>query len=811
MNAKHGFIIAGSLAMALIAFLGLMSSQSVSAGDNVWTPTGGPLVEGGQVNSLAVHPSTADTLYAAAESFTSTVIHRSTNGAANWSRVFTGTTTYRGLAVAGNGDVYAAGGQNPGDSVVVKGSGGTVWSIVLTSSTSLVQLYAIAVAPSDNNTVYAAGYESGFSGSGPVVFRTQDAGTNWVKQWPAGSNVGGTWYAVAIHPTTPSTIFVAGQFSSFPNPPYAAIYRTTDSGANWTQVFSTTQVFAFTSLVIDSNNPANVYAGAGGNNFGSGPGSVYRSTGNGDVGTWNQVNTYVSSPLSLDSANGIIYGVNYAVVMTSTLTGITGTWNSATCPSASCNDAIRALVLDLNSTPKPLYAGLNEGGVYKSTNGGTSWTAANNGIESPIESRSIAIDPQNPALLYAAAGNTGGFKSTNAGNTWIAFTGISSRLNAIAVNPSTPSIVLAGGLSSSPSIYRSTDYGVNWTGVYTTEPSYITQIHALAFDPIAPANVYASGERQFEGVLLKSTNGGVDWSVLMTRIAWSPGFATIAVNPVTNTIVYAGGQEVIDGWSQGVIYRSTNGGSTWTRVMTSTSTIRSIAIDYQKPNVVYASDDSWRFYKSKDGGDTWSSSSVSGNRLAIDPRVPSHIYMAGFGVYGSVDGGNNWSWLGNGLSSGPSSQSAQSFAIDRGSVTQNLYLGLRGIWQYGRNAPQPGGTMTVTVPTTSTIAQAGNPVTITARLVDQYENWVTDGTQVSFFTDFGTYQGGTPSPTRGRRPQEVVNRTTTNGSASAVLTSSSVGTANVVIVSNGKAATMTVQFTSLPHRIFLPLIMRGTQ
>ena len=90
---------------------------------------------------------------------------------------------------------------------------------------------------------------------------------------------------------------------------------------------------------------------------------------------------------------------------------------------------VRALAID-PSNPATLYAGTNGGGVFKSTNGGTSWTVSNSGLTgfSGAQVLALAIDPSNPATLYAGTftcngpgcsnGASGAFKSTNGGTTW---------------------------------------------------------------------------------------------------------------------------------------------------------------------------------------------------------------------------------------------------------------------------------------------------------------------------------------------------------------------------------------------------------
>ena len=79
---------------------------------------------------------------------------------------------------------------------------------------------------------------------------------------------------------------------------------------------------------------------------------------------------------------------------------------------------IRALAID-PATPATLYAGTFGGGVFKSTNGGGSWTAINTGLTSNF-ANALAIAPSAPATLYAGTVGGGVFKSTNGGGSWTA-------------------------------------------------------------------------------------------------------------------------------------------------------------------------------------------------------------------------------------------------------------------------------------------------------------------------------------------------------------------------------------------------------
>jgi hypothetical protein len=113
-------------------------------------------------------------------------------------------------------------------------------------------------------------------------------------------------------------------------------------------------------------------------------------------------------------------------------------------------------------TPDTLYAG-TYGGVFKSTNGGTNWTATNTGLTITYV-RALAINPQTPDTLYAGTDGGGVFKSTNGGTNWTAVnTGLATDtvVLALAINPQTPDTLYAGTWGEG--VFKSTDGGANWT------------------------------------------------------------------------------------------------------------------------------------------------------------------------------------------------------------------------------------------------------------------------------------------------------------------------------------------------------------
>jgi hypothetical protein len=159
---------------------------------------------------------------------------------------------------------------------------------------------------------------------------------------------------------------------------------------------------------------------------------------------------------------------------------------------------IYALAVDPN-TPTTLYAGTYGGGVFKSTDGGATWSAVNTGLSNKSV-WALAIDPTAPNTLYA--GTYGGvFKSTDGGASWSANGLTGNGVFALAIDPNTPTTLYAG---TNGGVFKSTNSGATWSATGTGP----TNVRALVIDPTTPTTLYAGTN----GGVFKSADGGVNWS-----------------------------------------------------------------------------------------------------------------------------------------------------------------------------------------------------------------------------------------------------------------------------------------------------------
>jgi hypothetical protein len=302
--------------------------------------------------------------------------------------------------------------------------------------------------------------------------------------------------------------------------------------------------------------------------------------------------------------------------------------------------------------------------VYKSDDGGASWSARRSGLPDP-NIAGLTVDPTNSSILYAA-GQFSVFKSLNGGASW-SVTGLHSSDSSISatsvvVDPSTPTTIYASAFGA---VYKSTNGGTSWNPASVRMDvgggSYrVGTVSCVTLDPNNSSTLYACA---FDGVY-KSVNSGTSWAKA------SGGFAQdiirvnkIVIDPTNSQILYAA--------TPSGIYKSTNGAATWATVnngLLSTSgttpSVASLAISPASPATIYAGT-SVGLFKSTDGGLNWASANEglrallpngdtfipSISTIAISAAQATTIYVGSTqgGVFKSTDGGAHWAASNNGL------------------------------------------------------------------------------------------------------------------------------------------------------------------
>jgi len=395
--------------------------------------------------------------------------------------------------------------------------------------------------------------------------------TEWTQQGP--KNIGARVNTVAVNPED-EAIMYAG-FSG------GGVFKTTNGGAEWTPIFDDQAFLAIGDIVLDSNDPNIVYVGTGDVNISGYPfigDGVYKSTDAGE--TWTNIGL---------AAQRI---------------------TSKIIPHPDEPNTLYVSTMGLPFIPN------NEKGLYKTTDGGTTWTQSLfvNDSTGIID---MVMDPTDPDIIYAAA-----------------WTRVRSNFINIAE-------------SDDAQIWKTTDGGANWqvltNGLPTTAESRI----GLAISPTNPQKLYAlyvDGEDyNVEGVF-KTTNGGENWEELETTgLSWALGgfgwyFGKIRVNPVNDEEVYILGVD---------LHRSQNGGLNWNQVGPGWGSYEVHADKHDltftpSGTMVLATDGG--LYQSDDNGDNWtdieSIPATQFYRTAYNPHQPD-LYYGGAQDNGTTAGNSD--------------------------------------------------------------------------------------------------------------------------------------------------------------------------
>ena len=555
-----------------------------------WCPTwtsAGPVDYSGRIKSLAIHPTDGNTVYAG----------------------------------AADGGVWRT------------TTGGASWYSTMDLELSMA-IGALGISASNPNVIYAATGENvpgwGPSYGGVGVYKSIDAGGDWDLMAPIGS---GRCSRVLVHPSDPSTVYVAGD---------GGLHKSTDGGATWTNV----RTDFHSDALMDPLAPNTIYAAVWG-------GGVYKSLDGGT--TW----TLLSNGIPTAGAAGWI-----KLAM-----GLNGT------------DGTAFLVAKL---------GPSSGSMYKSSDAGATWTAIP-GTHQPAPyntwTNMVAVDPNNQNVIFA--GGIGLERSSDSGATFVGIGGTHSDHHQLVFSPTDSNVCY---MATDGGVYKSTDNGVTWAigspglistqlysiGVSETWPFVLggaTQDQGIIettggtvwsdtgagneggffiVDPNNSNNIYTT---PWSGNLLRSTAGGVpgSWTSILTGLPAGMGVGDIAIKPGdSNSLLCVGSNQV---------FRSTDQGNNWVSVLTAAASPTQVAYSPSSPSVCYAATNAGRVYKSTGSGaaGTWSEPYTAANQppagsissIAVGWTDPNLVYIAYGGwpsqVYRSTDGGAHWANAGGAL------------------------------------------------------------------------------------------------------------------------------------------------------------------
>src|SRR5271157_1078157 len=664
------------LRLLFIVLLSVAGFTQAGGQVNVWIPRG---PEGGRIGRPAIDPQNPGTIYASAGGR----LYRTTDAAGHWNDLGVPSVTILAVDPRNSSTLYGAN----NNTLYKSADGGLTWSQPGPGlpGTCGPLSFSFVIDPGNTSTLYA-GCPGTNSNGGGGLFKSTDGGATWNaassglpavqaspnEPWPPNVSVN----ALAIDPahvrrpgeaawrqtlTHPGTLYaVSGANVSYGG----GLVQSTDGAASWHAVNSGLPDSLYIDAVaVDPRNPNTLYV--------AGNTGVFRSTDG--AASWtragNLSNVWSLAIDPLDS--GSVYALNIdRGILKSTDGG--GSW-SVVSPEGTASDPFPWLVgwvvvAPGEGGPSTVYAGGNARGVFKSPDGGSTWTLATSGLfASSIDS--LAIDPQNPHMVYIGVDVAGLYRSTDGAVSWSAtgnLPGVS--VFALANDWQKPGTFYA---ASPNGLYKSIDGGASWVQLPVAAP-----IFPLAVDTRNPGTVYAGG--------FKSTDGGASWA----KLALLP--TALEIDPQNSGTLYAGtiaGELAMSVLSiSGGVRKSVDGGRSWSGVNTVSQSygVSSLTVDPTNSSIVYAetapvncdedyvcnapgywdpnSDVSKKglgLFRSADGGATWAKLDLPGDPfqfqlLGVDPQ--GTLYAgATAGLVRSMDSGATWIALPTaGLSSGVS-------------------------------------------------------------------------------------------------------------------------------------------------------------
>jgi photosystem II stability/assembly factor-like uncharacterized protein len=291
----------------------------------------------------------------------------------------------------------------------------------------------------------------------------------------------------------------------------------------------------------------------------------------------------------------------------------------------------------------------------------------------------FAIHPTNPDHYYVAVASGGVWKTTNAGTSWTpVFDNEGSySIGYVALDPKDPSVVWVGtgennsqrSVGYGDGVYKSTDGGKSWTRMKQMQAS--EHIGKILLDPRDSNTVYVAAQGPLWGPggdrgLYKTTDSGASWNKVL-NISENTGVTDVILDPRYPDVLIAAAYQrrrhvwtLIDGGPEGGLQKSTDGGKTWRKLaggLPSGEVGRiGLAVAPSNPDVIYAiveaADKKGGIFRSADRGETWERRNDFDQQaqyyahLVVDPRDENRIYVMNVLIRVSDDGGRTLRPLG---------------------------------------------------------------------------------------------------------------------------------------------------------------------
>lgn len=588
-------------------------------GPSTWSPTTSWNPGIGRITTVAVHPDDTTVIYVGSPGGG---IWKSTNSGSTWLPLvdFTFHTYLFVYHICidplNRNTIYASLAGN----VIKSTNGGSTWTNTGSGPSGPKK---VIVSPNNSNLVYCA--------SSNGLFVSTNGGTTWAKT--LNFNV----EDVEFNPANPNIMYVSGATSS------GSVWRSTDGGSNWISITSLEGITSIgrTLLAVSENNASVVYAvQANGSSFGK----MYRSNDSGATFT-----TLISGSPS----NGTnFFGYDYDGK---------GSGGQATYDMAIC--------VNPKNVNEVHIAGII---CWKSLNGGSTFNAETEWYyPNPTGYNHADVHALEWVKGTIYSGSDGGvFKSVNKGGDWLDLSkGIGIRqVYRVSCAKTNTNVINSGAQDNGTSVRQSSGQWKDWLGADGMD------------NMISPTNANIIFGTSQNGYLYKSTDGGISM-ISLERPSSGNWITPFVMHPTNQDTIYAGWQGV---------WRSVNGGIKFTKISGNSITglLNCLTVASSNTKYMYASINNV-LYRTSNGGATWSSVNLPTTitSIAVSPVIPNKIWVTlnstTTRIYVSTDMGDNFTDISTGLPN----MSARSVVVDD-NLDEGVYLGMNiGVYYKDKNTP----------------------------------------------------------------------------------------------------------------------------
>ncbi len=329
------------------------------------------------------------------------------------------------------------------------------------------------------------------------------------------------------------------------------------------------------------------------------------------------------------------------------------------------------------ANPKQFFVGVASGHIWRTDNAGITWKPVFDNYGA-YAIGCLAMDPTNPNVVWAGTGENnhqralgygdGVYKSLDGGKSWTNMGLKNSRqIGMILINPKNPDTVYVAaegsvwGPGGDRGLFKTTDGGKTWAKVLAISDN--TGVNCAVMDPRDPEVIIATSEQRRRHVYTKisggpetafhkTTDGGKTWRKITSGLpSVDMGGIGLAISPADPDVVYAIIEAAADASG---FYRSTDRGESWSKMSGYSAQgqyYNEIFADPKDVDTVYSVETVSQV--TRDGGKTWQALGldkrhVDDHVLWIDPADTAHMLMGGDGgIYETYDGSQSWRFVSN--------------------------------------------------------------------------------------------------------------------------------------------------------------------